>query len=142
MRPLPPEPPRRPSLPIVLGRSMRGRWAELALLGILVAAAALRFTGLNWDENNHLHPDERFLTMVETGLLLPASLSEYFNTDVSTLNPHNVGFGFFVYGTLPIFLVRYLAEWLGQLGYDQVHLIGRATSGVFDLVGLVLLYAI
>ena len=138
----PAESPPRPALWIVLGRSMRGRWAEFALLAILVAAAALRFTGLNWDENNHLHPDERFLTMVETGLQLPASLSEYFNTDVSSLNPHNVGFGFFVYGTLPIFLVRYVAEGLGQLGYDQVHLIGRATSAVFDLVGLVLLYAI
>src|SRR4030067_1162202 len=80
--------------------------------------------------------------MVETGLQLPASLSEYFDTDHSALNPHNVGFGFFVYGTFAIFLVRYLAEWLGQLGYDQVHLIGRPTSAVFDLVGLVLLFAI
>ncbi|OGT27837.1 MAG: hypothetical protein A2Z17_00435 [Gammaproteobacteria bacterium RBG_16_66_13] len=118
-------------------------WAPtLALGAILAAAAVLRFTGLNWDENNHLHPDERFLTMVESGIRLPASLGEYFDTSRSPLNPHNAGYGFFVYGTLPIFLVRYLAEWLGQTGYDQVHLVGRAVSGIFDVLGLVLLFAI
>ncbi|HSB90889.1 MAG TPA: glycosyltransferase family 39 protein, partial [Anaerolineales bacterium] len=125
-----------------LRQAAAARAPELALVAILMIAAALRFTGLDWDENTHLHPDERFLTMVETGIRLPSSIGEYFDTDRSGLNPHNVGYGFFVYGTLPIFMVRYLADWLGQLGYDQVHLIGRATSAVFDLIGLVLLYAI
>ncbi|HET7012238.1 MAG TPA: DUF2298 domain-containing protein [Anaerolineales bacterium] len=118
-------------------------WATAAALTLILAVAAvLRFTGLNWDENNHLHPDERFLTMVETGIRPPSSLGEYFDTDRSSLNPHNAGYNFFVYGTLPIFLVRYVAEWTGQTGYDQVHLVGRAVSAVFDLIGLVLLYAI
>ena len=35
---------------------------------VMVVAAYLRFVGLNWDELQHLHPDERFLTMVETGI--------------------------------------------------------------------------
>ena len=124
-------------------RSVWRRYGPMAALAIiLVAAAALRLAGISWDENTHLHPDERFLTMVEGGLRLPASLGEYFNTETSPLNPHNANFTFFVYGTLPIFLVRYLADWTSQLGYDQVHLVGRAASTLFDLISLVLLYAL
>ncbi len=110
-------------------------------LGLVIAFGAfLRFTGLNWDAGTHLHPDERFLTIVELSLRLPQSLGEYFNTAVSPLNPANSGNTFFVYGTLPIFLVRVLGEWLGQTGYDQIYLVGRATSASADLVSLVLLF--
>ena len=112
------------------------------LLAVLGLAAYLRFTGLNWDSNTHLHPDERFLTMVETSIQPPQSIGEYFNTDTSPLNPHNVGHGFFVYGSFPIFLVRYLAEWTGMSGYDEVHLLGRAVSGISDLVSILLIYLI
>lgn len=112
----------------------------LLLLLVLAASAYLRTTGMNWDENQHLHPDERFLTMVETGIEPVKSLSEYFNTQESSLNPHNRGFGFFVYGTLPIFIVRYIAGWLGETGYDQVFLVGRYTSAVFDLLTVLVVF--
>ena len=115
---------------------------SLALGMVLVAAAVFRFIGLNWDENQHLHPDERFLTMVETSIRPPASLGEYFHTDASPLNPHNAGHGFFVYGTFPIFLVRFLGEYLGRTGYDEIHLVGRAAAATFDLVSVVLLFLI
>lgn len=115
---------------------------ELVLVAILLLAAALRFAGQNWDDFTHLHPDERFLTMVESSLQLPSSIGEYFDTANSKLNPHNVGHGFFVYGTFPIFLVRYIAEWLGMTGYDEVHLVGRAVSTSFDLVSIALVYLI
>jgi len=114
----------------------------VGLVVVLLVAAALRLSGLAWDEGAHLHPDERFLTMVETGLQLPSSLAEYFDTARSPLNPHNSGYTFFVYGTFPIFLVRLAAGWIGQLGYDEVHLVGRAASSLFDLLSLVLLYAL
>jgi 4-amino-4-deoxy-L-arabinose transferase-like glycosyltransferase len=124
----------------------RSRWRSvLPLVGlvvILLLAAGLRLSGLAWDEGAHLHPDERFLTMVETGLQLPSSVAEYFDTARSPLNPHNSGYTFFVYGTFPIFLVRLAAGWIGQLGYDEVHLVGRAASTLFDLLSLVLLYAL
>jgi hypothetical protein len=109
---------------------------SLALLAILAIAAYLRFSGLNWDEYTHIHPDERFLTMVETGIAIPDDLAGYFDTATSPLNPHNRGYGFFVYGTLPIFLVRFLAEAIHQTGYDQVHLVGRAASSAFDLISV------
>ena len=131
-----------------------------ALLLIVGAAAYLRFVGLNWDEFQHLHPDERFLTMVETGIRpVEGGWSEYFDTGNSTLNPHNQGFNFFVYGTAPIFLVRYLAQWIADsglqlsdlgfesslelgTGYDQVHLVGRAVSAFADVLSVFLLYFI
>lgn len=118
------------------------RFDQLILAAVLIAAAAVRFMGIGWDQNTHLHPDERFLTTVETSLETPASLADYFDTANSTFNPHNTGHTFFVYGTLPIFLVRYLGEWLGQLGYDQIHLIGRAASASFDLLSVFLVYLI
>jgi YYY domain-containing protein len=115
---------------------------DLLLIAVLIVAAYFRVLGLNWDENQHLHPDERFLTMVESALAPAQSLSQYFDTANSPLNPNNRGYGFFVYGTLPIFVVRYLAEWLGQVGYDQVYLVGRQVSAAADLGMIVLLYFI
>ncbi|MEW6566747.1 MAG: DUF2298 domain-containing protein [Chloroflexota bacterium] len=127
------------------GTEKRG-WESLAsialLLAILAAAAWLRFRGINWDESQHLHPDERFLTMVETSIRFPDSLGQYFDTATSPLNPNNVGHGFFVYGTLPIFFVRLVAEWTGNAGYDPVTLVGRAASAAFDLLSIVLLYLV
>src|SRR5512133_1876432 len=85
---------------------------DVLLIGILLGGVYFRFTGLNWDQNQHLHPDERFLTMVETSIAPVDSLSQYFDTQKSSLNPHNRGYGFYVYGTLPLFMVRYAGEWL------------------------------
>ncbi|MEJ2564309.1 MAG: glycosyltransferase family 39 protein, partial [Anaerolineales bacterium] len=112
------------------------------LLLILILAASVRLVGLNWDAYSHNHPDERFLTMVESSIRIPTSVGEYFDTDTSTMNPHNMGYGFFVYGTFPIFLVRLLAEWVGKTGYDEVHLVGRMVSVLFDLATIYVVYLI
>jgi YYY domain-containing protein len=136
-QPIPGEPPTRRTL-----RISTETWVGIALFLILVLGAYLRFTGINWDEGTHLHPDERFLNLVESAIKLPGSLSEYFNTDTSPLNPYNSDYTFFVYGTFPIFLVRYVAEWVGQAGYDQVQLVGRTLSASFDLISLILLYLV
>ena len=50
------------------------------MVAILLLGGILRFTGLGWGEHQHLHPDERFLTMVENSLQWPKSLKEYFDT--------------------------------------------------------------
>jgi YYY domain-containing protein len=114
--------------------------AYILLLGILAAGAYFRFIGLDWDEDQHLHPDERFLTMVETAIRPVSSLKEYFDTGSSPLNPNNAGYTFYVYGTLPIFLVRYAAEAVNMTGYGQVYLVGRALSGIFDLLTVLLVF--
>ena len=116
-------------------------WGSI-LIGIFLIGAYFRFVGLNWDDSQHLHPDERFLTMVESALMPVKSLDQFFNTAQSTLNPHNVGYTFFVYGTLPIFMVRYAAEWLSMTGYGEVFLLGRAFSGMMDLLTILFVFLI
>ena len=134
---------------------------DLLLIIVLVVGTYFRVIGLNWDADQHLHPDERFLTMVESALQvkkcdLPGTslescppdqvrwlgFGDYLNTAASPLNPQNRGFGFFVYGDLPIVIVRYVAEWLGQVNYDQVDLVGRQVSALSDLLTILLLYII
>ncbi len=115
---------------------------DILLIGILLLGAIFRITGLEWDQGTHMHPDERFLTMVATSIQPVDSLSEYFDTAQSSLNPHNRGYGFYVYGTLPMFIVRYAGEWLSQVGYDEIDLVGRQLSAVFDLGTVLLVYLI
>lgn len=112
------------------------------LAAVLAAGAALRLVGIDWDAGQHLHPDERFLTMVETALRWPSSLAEYFDTVRNPLSPYNNGYNFFVYGTLPLYLVKWLGNTLGRAGYDEVHLVGRAASAVFDLGSVAVLFFI
>ena len=119
----------------------RHAWVWIVLLiEILLVAAYFRFVGLDWDQSQHLHPDERFLTMVTSALNPPKDLAGYFNTAQSGLNPHNQGYTFYVYGDLPVFMVRYLAGWLDQGGYDQVYLVGRAVSAGLDLITILLIF--
>jgi YYY domain-containing protein len=125
----------------VTARSPGGRASARGValgVALLAAAAVLRLAGLDWDDGQHLHPDERFLTMVETAIRLPHSFAEYFDTARAPLNPANHGYRFFVYGTLPLFLVRALGEWLGLADYAHIHFVGRILSTLFDLgtVGL------
>ena len=94
----------------VAGWLARPSAAWIILAVILLVAALLRLTNLNWDDGTHIHPDERFLTMVSSAMQLPASLGEFFDSTSSPMSPYNKGFGFFVYGTLPLFIVRVAAE--------------------------------
>jgi YYY domain-containing protein len=127
---------------------------------ILVIGAYLRLSHIDWDEGAHIHPDERFLTMVTDAVDLPASFGEFIDSTRSPLSPYNKGYGFFVYGTLPLFIVRVAAEFLNRLnqetqwwtvvegvpldliGYGGVHFVGRALSGLFDLACIPLIYVI
>lgn len=133
----------------------------LMLLAVIAAATWFRVVGTNWDQGQHLHPDERFLTMVESALQVkvcnvpgvplescpeesqrPLNFAEYLDTATSPLNPNNRGYSFYVYGDLPLVLVRYIAEWVGQTGYDQVHLLGRTVMALFDVLVVLLIYLV
>jgi YYY domain-containing protein len=112
----------------------------LTLLLILIVGGAFRFYNVNWDEGTyHIHPDERNTTMVITAIDWPASLGEYFDTSRSPLNPSNRERTYF-YGTLPLFLTKAVATALDQADYDQIHLVGRVLSGIFDLLTVLLTY--
>jgi YYY domain-containing protein len=119
------------------------------LIAILIGAGWARVYNLNWDKGTHLHPDERYLTMVTAALELPPNLSTYWNTATSSLNPGNRGYEGYVYGTLPLFLTRIVARGVDAvctsctpghyLSYHGIHLVGRALSTIAELGTLLLL---
>lgn len=123
-------------------RFRRPRPAELVLLAALLIGFWLRFAGLNWDGDEHLHPDERFLTMVTSSLQAPQDLLGYLDTDTSMLNPRNTGHGFYVYGTWPITLTYFVARSLEATDYFGVHLVGRNLNMLYDWLGLILVFLI
>lgn len=119
-------------------------WAVYAALGlILLVAAGFRFYGLEWDSGRHLHPDERFLSTVTNDLRWPESLHGYFDPATSSLSPYALPkMGLFVYGTLPVYMVKAAAVLLNQNNYDQITLLGRALSGLCDLGAILFLFLI
>jgi YYY domain-containing protein len=109
---------------------------------VLAVGGVLRWQGLRWDAGHHLHPDERFISMVEEKLTVPHSLGEYFDSSRSSLNPYNHNEGSFVYGSLPMVMTKGVARLVGKPGYDGAYLVGRALSGFFDLITVWLVYRI
>src|SRR5262245_24682961 len=131
---------------------------DILLLLVLVLAGYLRLTGVNWGEGAHQHPDENFLAGVLGSLQAHKCVDEstpvevcpeeqrrwlgigdYFDSKTSTLNPYNRGYSFFVYGNLPMTLVRITAEATAQL---DVKTLGRQFSAISDLFTILILYAI
>jgi hypothetical protein len=155
----PPEPRKRPA------------WIfELLLVLILLLGGALRLRGIYWGEFTYMHPDERFLVWVGTDIQpigsetlgIPPSASQpgmqwrsqfpeeypdceawggYFDASCSSLNPNNRGHAFYVYGTLPMFLARYVTEWVfGHSGFSEMTQVGRPLSAMADLLMVFLVY--
>jgi len=98
----------------------------LAVTFLLIVGGGLRLYGVNWDQNHHLHPDERAIVafvVPNIGMpplrewpeffnpLLATEATEehpnFFDPQTSPLNPH-----FFAYGSLPLYLLRLVANLL------------------------------
>lgn len=133
----------------------------IILAGIVILAAVLRWVGINWDDYNHSHPDELFLTTITSEIGDSAQFEDtvrercggrgntYFNTRCSALNPNNIEPGSFAYGTLPVFMVNRATHLYADLtgdpiwrGFDGVHLVGRFVNILADLVSVVMVYLI
>ena len=127
---------------IILGAlsNLAARRPRACLAVILVCAALLRFWGLNWDQDQHLHPDERFLTLVTAALDWPQSVAQYFDESSSPANPRNRGYAFYPYGILPLLMAKAVAAPLGLDGYGGLHLAGRGLSAALDVSCVLLLY--
>jgi uncharacterized membrane protein len=99
---------------------------RLAFFALLLAAGALRFTNLNWDQFQHVHPDERFIVWVADSISRPASLQAAFDPALSTIDPFRWPPGAgdlagqsrgYAYGHFPLYLlvlVSHAAAGLGQ----------------------------
>ncbi len=88
-------------------------FVALLLSGILIFSFGLRITNVNWDQGQHLHPDERFLSIITSQIHGPDSVGQYFDSANSALNPYHYS-GSFVYGTFPLFLNKAVAGWLDR----------------------------
>ncbi|MDW8352707.1 MAG: DUF2298 domain-containing protein [Anaerolineae bacterium] len=150
-------------------RRLRRYLRPAALFVILAVAAALRFYDLNWDQSQYNHPDERHVTNVISALQMPSSFEEYLDPARSPLNPYNNRQSW-VYGTLPLFGGRALAEFLDQgcapthavvpaalgrllfgtaaaecvqgffTGYEYIRLVGRLLSALADTITVLVVY--
>ena len=145
---------------------------DILLAFVLLVGAYFRWVGWDWGEYQYLHPDERFLVWVgsdimpvgtpdaEIGLVPTAeripwraaypkeypdcqTWGGYFDASCSPMNPNNRGHGFYVYGTLPVFITRYLVEWIyGHSGFEEMTDVGRPLSALADLLTVLLVYLI
>ncbi len=156
-----PPPARTLSLPAATTADWARTLTIAALVGIVLFAGYLRLTHVNWDKTGpgghsaHLHPDERFLTQISVDTRAPSSPLNFFDTATSRLNPYNIDRGngqkqsTFVYGTLPLFVNKFVAANLGWISlgtldnydnYDQYQITGRALAGIFDIGTLLLIF--
>lgn len=116
------------------------RWpagATVVLLAlILLVGAYLRSINLaDWDARQFLHPDERFVTYAVSSLQLPRSIHDYFDSASAPLNPRNYEWSrMWVYGTLPTTITRVVAGALDKTPAEQLVVVGRALSVLFDLL--------
>ncbi|MCC6985023.1 MAG: glycosyltransferase family 39 protein, partial [Anaerolineales bacterium] len=133
---------------------------DILFVLVLLAAGYLRLGGIEWGEGHHQHPDELFLMGVLDSLRAqtcaePADAFvdacppenrrwmtplEYFDSAKSTLNPYNRGYGFFVYGNLPMTLTRVLMEATGNDELGVSKFFARQMSAVADLFAIFFLY--
>ncbi len=123
------------------------------LLFLILIGVYFRFNWVNWSQGANLHPDEYGLTNTLTALRLPDSLADYFNTRLSPLSayprydlagnktadgPDNA----MLWGQWPQIILRCLAEWTGNTGYDQLRLMGRTLSALVDTLTLLFIFLI
>ena len=121
----------------------------LALLALL-----LRVNGLKWDDGYHLHPDERFITIVITDRILPdwpPHWGDILDPDHSPLNPRSNDATTnqprdFAYGSLPLLVTKAVAAGAHVVtgapwtDYDHVYLVGRALSALLDVGTMLLVF--
>jgi hypothetical protein len=109
----------------------------LLVLATLCSCIWLRTVGQDWDRGQGLHPDERFILMVSGSIKTVNSLAQYFDTANSSMNPHNNNFGFYVYGNLPLNVIRLLADVYKDVPLD---ILVRSISAIFDVSTGILIF--
>ncbi|MFQ6013922.1 MAG: DUF2298 domain-containing protein [Anaerolineae bacterium] len=147
---------------------LKGHSLALILLLILLVGVGLRLYNVNWDDFHHVHPDERWITIVAMDTWMPADWREALDPRRSALNPfHNARSGEsrrFAYGHFPLYLLVLISNGLAKLSslaplfsrwpslmevvarlkvatdYDHLNLVGRVLSALFDTGTLLLTF--
>jgi len=114
------------------------RKTQLILLYVIIVLGGLfRFSNSNWDTNTHMHPDERAVILSVLKLEFPSSV-ETFLRPVNPWNPQ-----FFAYGSFPFYLLRGVGyAFPDNFTYDDITIIGRYLSALFDLGTLLVIFLI
>ena len=129
---------------------------DVLFLLVFLLAGYLRLTGVNWGEGGGQHPDENHFSGVLESLRAqkcadPAisvdvcppeqkrwiGIGDYFNSATSPLSPYNRGYSFYVYGNLPMTIIRIAADATDQ---TNLRLFGRQFSAFADLFAILFLY--
>jgi len=149
--------PLRTVTPARIGRFRHVLASPLTLVPVVVLALALRLYGINWDAGQHLHPDERWITLVTASRVMPewppARWSDLLDPDHSPLNTrtdYRTGQpkDDFSYGSLPLFVTKAVAGTMTAAthvpwtDYDHVMYVGRALSALLDVGTLLIVYAL
>ena len=115
---------------------------RLALALVLLVGLALRADGVNWDSSQHLHPDERYLSLVAGSVRLPSSMREYLSVR-SPLNPYRTESGSaLVYGTFPLNATKAVAGAVGRDRFDGLEIVGRRLSSLADLATILVVFGL
>ena len=129
---------------------------DVLFLLVFLLAGYLRLTGVDWGEGGGQHPDENFFSSVVDSLrtqtcadpaisadacppeqLRSMGFGDYFSSATSPLNPYNRGFSFYVYGNLPMTIIRVLADATDQ---TNLRVYARHFSAFADLFAILFLY--
>nr|BBH91008.1 hypothetical protein KTC_57590 [Thermosporothrix sp. COM3] len=107
-------------------------WRVLVFVTLGIVAFLLRIYGLNWDQGNGFHPDERQILFRVMELHWPSSFAEFLDVQRSPLNPH-----FFAYGSFPLYVLASVGFVLDHLSpgagtFSNLALVGRVLSALLD----------
>ena len=134
-------------------RKLPGLVFDILLLVLIVTGIFFRFNWTNWSQGTNLHPDEYGLTNTLTQLAMPKNITDYFNTRLSSISPYQKynaqgqpaqsgPDNRMRWGQLPIIIIRGAGELTGNTGYDEIRLLGRRLSAIFDCLTLLLIFLI
>jgi hypothetical protein len=125
-------------------RLSRAEALAVCLLTLTLAAGAwLRLSHSNWDRGGHLHPDDRYMSIVADNIDFPSSVGRYFDVQKSPLSPYNTPEGQnYVYGTLPLFGTKLAASALGRDDYARLNIVGRRLSAIVDTLSILLVFVL
>jgi len=148
---------------IAVFKYLRARWIVAALVAVIFLGLGLRLYGINWDDGNGFHPDERsiymqsdcmyqilattenhrdcprFIDYPETKPGFPG-IDVFFDPDQSPLNPH-----WFPLGSILIYILVFIRSILGifmDISTFDLRYVGRVLSALADVGSIFLIFLI